>query len=136
MVRHRDALTPYRTSPYTSTEKPGRLGESACSPGRNTPCSRYSTPDRTSTVRVPAMGLAIQIRGCRPMSARRSRLSTISGESVANDGAIPGDAAQISCGVGARRERIRSPHRWNRAAVIGYRSSDRRWPAGTSSARP
>ena len=24
---------------FTSTEKPGRLGEPACSPGRNTPCS-------------------------------------------------------------------------------------------------
>ena len=51
-----------------STEKPGRLGEPACSPGRNTPCSLYSPPDGTSPVRVPATGLAIQDSGM-PASA-------------------------------------------------------------------
>ena len=50
-------------SSRTSTEKPGRMGEPACSPGRNTPCSRYSPSDRTSTVSVPATGLAIQYSG-------------------------------------------------------------------------
>ena len=49
--------------PFTSTEKPGRLGESACSPGRNTLCSSYSPSDRVSTVTVSATGLTVQYSG-------------------------------------------------------------------------
>ena len=55
-------------SSRTSTEKPGRMGEPACSPGWNTPCSLYSSPNRTSTVSVPVTGLAIQYSGI-PASA-------------------------------------------------------------------